>query len=194
MEGEKQNDHLGEFTSTQTAIIVVLLAIAAVLGYVLYAGIPSGGGGENTQNEQQEEQTNGGMSENEEMTDRERVLSFTPNENTTAEDRQEHFLLVRELAQQSSTIEVSNCQTEPVVLQTTIGVELTLQNSGDSPIFIGLNQNNGQTIEPEGDWTVTIGEDVFTNGSGVYAYTCAVGEGGPQRGGIIFIQPEGSSQ
>lgn len=190
MEEEKQNDHLGEFTSTQTAIIVVLLAIAAVLGYVLYAGIP-GAGDENAQNEQQEEQTNG-ASGSEKMTDQERVLSFTPDENTATEDQQEHFLLVQELAQQASTIEVANCQAEPVVLQAAIGTDVTFQNSSNSPIFIGLNQNNSQTIESEDDWTVTLGEDVFTNGSGVYAYTCAVGDEGPQRGGIIFIQPESS--
>jgi len=163
------NSRLGEQFLNIT--IIVLLAIAVILGYKIYKvkgfKIPS----------DQSFQSSPTPTVNPEEKE---VLNF-PEPSASNEEKKKHSQLVLKLAKETDTIDITNCQPEPLVVYLDRGDKLTFKNQDEEPHKIKWG---GKDTEITNGMTVISASQVFGSEVGDYGYLC---DGSEKPVGVVKI-------
>lgn len=160
-----------------STVIVIFLAIVALgLGYYLLANKTSQTPSNKTA---QTNQKNSG-SPAPVLTGDAKILTF-PAANATDQEKRAHSELVRSVAKVGTSVDITGCKASPLVLSASIGATITFVNNDPKEHSLSMNQTTKYTVAPS--TSTKIAPD-FSQGAGIYAYTC---DGGKTAAGIFVV-------
>jgi len=166
-----------------TIAIVVLVLVGLTLGYFIYQGSISNKDDQNmapeisnTINNEAEQTDSTGTSPVPPTPNpnKEAILKF-PDENASAEEKTKHADLVSENAVKADSLNLTDCQADPVVLAVDKGGVITAKNDGE--IAISIN-TGGDELIIEKKSQIQINTDSFFGGTvGDHGYGCSTVSG-----------------
>lgn len=176
--------------STQKTIIGVLVAVAVILGIMIfYKGqdkqaadtTQNGAGNDNKPTTQTNEPPASSFAG---LTDQEKKLFTVPGSDATNEEKGAHYEFAFSLAQDTGRITINGCKADPAVLKVQLNKTFKVTNAGNAAIEFGfdkkMNIAAGATVEFKAD---------FKNGAGLYGFGC--GDSSIQRPiGFVIVASE----
>ena len=151
-------------------ILGALVVAAIVLGYILIKG---SGGKEKTP----ESETTAPAAS---LLEEEQKVLATPPPDASNEEKDRHFQLALKLATEAEALDVTGCQSKPVVMKTTQkGVRVKNNDAVDHEIVFDAEKRF--KIPAEGSVNLT---GLFDKGPGLYGYGC---DSSPTATGLFFV-------
>lgn len=115
---------------------------------------------------------------------REKEYLFSVNMDSSEEDKLMHFYYALSVAQGAEFINVTDCDSSPLVFKAKLGSDIKLKNDGNGEIVLIHDQNHTYRVAPNS--TKTIKAD-FGMGPALYGYGCNTSNG---PAGFILVTPE----
>ena len=137
--------------------IVAVLVVAVIVSYLIYASLTP---------PPEESATEKVLSR--QLTGEEKAVLNFPAADAPEEVKREHFELASKLAEVSPTLDVTDCNLQPLVLSAEIERDLTLKNTSIYDVEVYIEGKN-YIVPPEDEIVIKAG---FGKGGGLYGYSC----------------------
>ena len=170
--------------------VAILAVIAVILGYNIYQQTTTGTGA--TPSDQQSQtrtipqptgiEGSSSASSGDTVTiaaDRKKIASY-PGPSASEEQKKEFGTIIGKNAQTSDTLDITNCNTSPLVLKVKKGSNIKLINNGSTGNAILFGPGKQHEVPANGSITMTVSLDV-----GINSYRCTGISGSPIVG--VFV-------
>lgn len=140
-------------------LIPVLLVVMLILGYYVFIQTP----GSNDPNDQSTQSTDESSTELSE--DEKKALVFPETE--SAKEKSAHASVVEKIAIETDELELKDCRSKPVVIESKEGSVIRVSNKSDKEHNIGIRDKN---FVIKANMNLDIKVDF--GGGGIYGYSC----------------------
>jgi len=168
------------YKKIQLPLIIILLAVALVLGQAIYkqqSPQPS--------KESLPRETNSSNLPKllpPDLTADEKAVLNPPSPDAPAAEREKHSALAAKLSKESDSLDITNCRSNPLVLRIKINKNLIVKNSGNIDRKLIFDDTHKHQIAKNSTTNIKVD---FGHGVGLYGYICE----GVGLTGFILVTP-----
>lgn len=142
--------------------VVFLIVVAVMLGYMIFQQ-------SRPKSTDRIEKAGAAQALFQDLADKERAVLNVPSQDSTQEEKQQHFELVLRIAKEADYLDISQCIPSPVVFKVKNDERFTVKNPDAVEHTIGLDPDHIFSVPAQS--TKTIVAD-FGHGAGLYGYGC----------------------